>query len=272
MASMKKFVVYILLLIPVITLGQLFPKLPDFKGNIKNITERRYGKEIHASKKDSGVFKAKTFSGWEYTYQFENAKLVKRTNIMNGSINADYLYQYEEQGNRRIEREVIDDDVNGKKGDYIEYENFLNANGQIEKVNFWSFNAKDNSRELYLVEMDARYEKGKLMSYTRHTINGRGEMDSGESCTLFYDHSGRLLRLERKDVATGLKTVLYYYYNKRGYVNRFCIDYLVGLRNNQNTNRQDIHYKYDLRGNWIRRYWIADNKKRLEDRRKIKYS
>ena len=269
---MKKFVVYVLLLMPVIGWGQLFPKLPDFKGNIRNITERRYGKEMQAFKKDSGVFRAKTFSGWEYTYQFENAKLIKRTNKMNGAVNADYLYQHEELGNRRIEREVIDDNVNGKKGDYIEYENFINAQGQVEKVNFWSFNAKDNSRELYLVEMNTQYDKGKLVAYTRQTIKGNGEMDSGEKCTLFYDSYGRLLRMERKDIATDLKTVLYYYYNKRGFVNRFCIDYMVGLRNNQNTKRQDIHYKYDLRGNWTRRYWMADNKKRLEDRRKIKYS
>jgi hypothetical protein len=258
---------------PVIGWGQLFPKLPDFKGNIKKITERRYGKEIQASKKDSGIFKAKTFSGWEYTYQFENSKLVKKTNKINGKVNADYLYQREEQGNRRIEREVIEDNVNGKKGDYVEYENFINANGQVEKVNYWSFNAKDNSRELFLVEMDAQYDKeNKLTAYTRHTVKGNGDLDSGEKCTLFYGPSHRLLRLERKDVATGLKTILYYHYNKRGFVNRFSVDYMVGLRNNQNTNREDIHYKYDLRGNWIRRYWIADNKKRLEDRRKIKYS
>ena len=269
---MKKFVVYILLLMPVIALGQLFPKLPDFKGNIKKITERRYGKEMQAFKKDSGVFRPKTFSGWEYTYQFENSKLVKRTNKMDGHVKADYLYQREEQGNRNIEREVIQDTLKGTYGDYIEFENFTNARGQVEKVNFWSFTARKNSRELYLVEMDAEYKYGRLMAYTRHSVNEQGEMDSGEKCTLFYDGSGRLSRMERKDIVTDMKTILYYHYNRRGLVNRFSIDYLVGLRNNQNTQRENIYYKYDLRGNWIKRYWITDNNKRLEDKRKIKYS
>lgn len=269
---MKKFVIYILLLLPVVSFGQLFPKVPDLKGNIRKITERRYGKELNVYKKDSGVFRPKAFSGWEYVYQFENALLVKRTNTINGVVNADYLYERREVDNRRIEREIIQNANNGQKGDYIEYENFLNANGQVEKVNFWSFNARDNSRELYLVEMNARYVNGKLMGYTRHSIIDNGQMDSGEKCNLIYDNAGRLIRLERQDIVNGFKTILYYHYNRRGRVDRFSVDYLVGLRNDQNTNRQVINYKYDRRGNWVKRYWISDKNKRLEDKRKIKYS
>lgn len=269
---MKKFLIYILLLLPGFALGQLFPKLPDFTGKIKNVTERRYGKEMNAYKGDSAVFRPKAFSGWEYTYQFEDAKLVKKTNRVNGEINADYSYERQEAGNKRIEREVIQDSISGQKGDYIEYENFINAQGQVEKVNYWSFNARDKSRELFLVELNAEYENDKLMSYSRHTILENGDMDSGEKCSLFYDNSGHLIRMERKDMASNFKTVLYYYYNKKGLVNRFSIDYLVGLRNDQNTQRQDVHYKYDRQGNWIRRYWMTDNKRRLEDKRKIKYS
>ncbi|HEY3373346.1 MAG TPA: hypothetical protein VGK10_21055 [Prolixibacteraceae bacterium] len=269
---MKKFLAYILLLLPGFALGQLFPKLPDFRGHIQNVTERRYGKEMNATQKDSGVFKPKAFSGWEYFYQFENSKLAQRTSKMNGEVNANYLYQREELGNRRIEREILQDSLKGKKGDYIEYENFINERGEVERVNFWSYNARENRRDLFLVEMNAEYDHAKLMSYTRHVILANGDMDTGEKCSLFYDSSDRLVRMERKDIATGLNTILYYYYNKKGFVNRFSIDYLVGLRNDQNTQRQDIHYKYDRRGNWVKRYWVAENKKRLEDRRKIKYS
>jgi len=269
---MNKFVVYLLILMPGFALGQLFPRLPDFAGHIKKVTERRYGMEMNASKRDSGVFKPKTFSGWEYVYQFENAKLVSRISKINGEVNAYYLYQREVVGNRRIEREVIQNNGKGQKGDYIEYENFLNSDGQVEKVNFWSFNARDNSRELFLVEKNAEYNNGKLMAYTRHTVKEGGDLDTGEKCSLFYDVSENLNRIERQDIATNFKTVLYYNYNKRGRVNRFSIDYLVGLRNDQNTTRQDIYYKYDRHGNWIRRYWISDKKRRLEDKRKIKYN
>lgn len=269
---MKKFVVSILLLLPVLAFGQLFPRVPDFTGNIKTITERRYGKELNIYKKDSGVFRPKAFSGWEYVYQFENAKLVQRTNTINGEIKADYLYQREEVGNRKIEREIVQDDLNNQKGDYVEFENFINSQGQIEKVNYWAFTAKNNSRELFLVEMDARYVNGKLMGYTRHSITENGNLDSGEKCNLIYDNANRLIRMERKDTPSNFTTILYYQYNRRGFVSSFSIDYLVGLRNDQNTQRQVIHYKYDRHGNWVKRYWISENNRRLEDKRKIKYS
>ena len=269
---MNKFVVYILLLLPGYVFGQLFPRVPGFTGNIKKVTERRYGKEMNASKRDSGVFKPKTYSGWETIYHFEDSKLVNRISQLNGQVNADYLYQYKQVGNRRIDREIIQDNAKGQKGDYIEYENFINAEGQVEKVNFWSFNARENVRELFLVEMNAGYDNGKLMDYTRHSVKENEEMDSGEKCSLFYDPSERLVRMERQDIASNFKTILYYYYNKRGFLNRFSIDYLVGLRNDQNTQKHDVYYKYDRRGNWIRRYWISDKKRRLEDKRKIKYN
>lgn len=227
---------------------------------------------MNALKRDSGVFKPKTFSGWETIYQFENSKLVNRTSQLNGTVNADYQYQREQVGDIRTEREIIQDNAKGQKGDYIEYENFINAEGQVEKVNFWSFTAKENVRELFLVEMNAGYDKGKLMVYMRHSVKEDGEMDTGEKCSLFYDASDHLIRMERQDIASNFKTILYYYYNKRGFVNRFSIDYLVGLRNDQNTKKQDIYYKYDRQGNWTRRYWISDKKRRLEDKRKIKYS
>lgn len=269
---MKKFVLSILLLLPVLAFGQLFPKVPDFKGNIHKVTERRYGKELSVYKQDSGVFRPKAFSGWEYVYEFDKTLLVKRTNRINGVVNAHYLYQRQEIGNRKIEREIIQTNQFGQKGDYIEYENFINSQGQVEKVNFWSFNARDNSRELFLVEMNASYVNGRLMDYTRHMVTDNGEMDRGEQCSLIYDNAGRLVRMERHDAATGFKTILYYQYNRQGLVQRFSVDYLVGLRNDQNPHRQVINYRYDRRGNWVRRYWISDKNKRLEDKRKIKYS
>lgn len=269
---MKKTILYLFILLPAFAFGQLFPKVDDFRGKVSKITERRYGKELSTYKKDSGVFRPKAFSGWEYIYEFDkNSRLVKRTTRVNGVVDAAYTYEWEESPNRQIEREIIHDNINQHKGDYLEYENFLNGDGKIEKVNFWSYNARENKRELFLVEQDAQYEQDRLMSYTRHSVKEDGEMDEGELCSLAYDPSGRLIRMERKDIVSGFKTILYYNYNRRGRIIHYTIDYLVGLRNDQNTQKQDIYYKYDRRGNWTRRYWVADKKRRLEDKRKIKY-
>ena len=39
---MKNFLVYILLLLPFVTFGQLFPKVADFKGNIEKVVKPDY--------------------------------------------------------------------------------------------------------------------------------------------------------------------------------------------------------------------------------------
>jgi hypothetical protein len=271
--SMKKIAACILIFMPCWVFGQLFPKVPDFKGNIERVTEKRYGRIESSSKGDSGVFKPGKYSGWDYVYQFdENSNLVKGTNLYQGKVIADYAYQRDTIGNRRIERETILQNSENEIGDYVEYENFINQEGKIEKVNVWSFEARKNTKELFLVEMNAVYEKDKLNSFIRHNVNENGEMDTGEKCSLFYDNFGRLMRIERKDIELNLKTIIYYFYNKNGFVYRYSIDYLVGLRNDQNTQKQDIYYKYDRHGNWVKRYyWISEKKKELKSKRNIKY-
>ena len=269
---MKKFVTYILILLPGFAFGQLFPEVDYFKGNIEKITEKKYGKEAYVSKRDSDVFKPKAFSGWRYIYQFdENSKLVKRTNYNRSTVIADYLYQREQVENKKIEREIILKNPEGQEGDYTEYENFFNAEGQIEKVNFWAFTAKKNTRELFLVEMDAKYDNGRLLSFMRHNVKEDGSFDSGEKCELFYDFSGQLIRLERKNIELNLKTIIYYSHNSKGFINSYSIDYLVGLRNGQNNQKQDIYFNCDRYGNWVKKYLIYDNKKHLEAKRIIKY-
>ncbi|MBW8332553.1 MAG: hypothetical protein K0M40_11070 [Prolixibacteraceae bacterium] len=270
---MKKFAFYLLLLIPYLTSGQLFPKLADFNGDIEKITEKRYGKEVSSAKGDSGIFKPGKYSGWVDIYLFdENSKLVKKTSTFQKTIRAEYFYESNTIGNKKIVRETTGENQSGQAVEYIEYENITDSEGKIQEVGFWSFNQQKNKRELFLVEKDVKYNNDQLSSFTRYNINENGEPDSGEKCTLFYDSSGRLIRIERKDNITNFNTILYYQYNDRGFVNHFSIDYMVGLRNDQNKQQQENYFKYDKRGNWTKRYWIADGKKLLEARRKIKYS
>ena len=269
---MKKFVTYILLLLPSLVFGQLFPKVPDFRGNIERVTEKRFGKEVDVSKRDSGVFRPGKFSGWKYTYLFdEHSELAERTNSFQGKVNAAYLYRREKKGTKFIERELVKDTIQGIGGDYIEYENITDSIGRVKNVNFWSFNSERNFRELFLVEMYPEYENGNLTSFTRYNIKENGDILSREKCNLFYDASGRLIRTERKYIELNLKTVIYYSYNSRGLIDHCTISYLVGLRNDQNKQNQDIFYKYDSRGNWVKRFYLIDGKRKLEARRSIKY-
>lgn len=269
---MKKFVAYIFLLLPCIAFGQLFPNVPEFRGNIKKVTEKRYGKELNPTKKDSGVFKPGKYSGWKYTYLFDkNSKLVKRTNSFQNKMQTDYTYLRSKTGDRIIEQEIIQNDNKNQSGNMIEYENFTDSNGRITKVNFWSVDQKKNTRELFLVEMNADYKQGKLMSFTRHNVREKGEMDAGEKCELFYDSADRLMRIERNDIESDLKTVLYYTYNNNGFLDHYSVDFLVGLPVYGKNPKQDIYYKCDSRGNWVRKYWLSGTKKLVEAKRIIKY-
>jgi len=269
---MRKLVMYILMFIPVIALGELFPKVGDFRGNIEKVVEIRYGREVSNPKLFSGIYHPKFYSGWKYTYLFDqNSKLRQKTYTFQGKVTADFIYQSRTDGNRVIERETIADNFNGHEGDYTEVENLLDQQGRIEKVNFLTFNAKESKLGVYQTEQNPEYKDGKLIAFTRNQVNVDGEADSGETCHLYYNSAGKLIRTERKDQISGLKTVIEYFYNNKGLLSHYSVDFLMELQEIGKTQIQDIYFKYDNHGNWIRRYWKTENKKRLEAKRKINY-
>lgn len=269
---MKLIIISILSLLPGFAVAQLFPKTIDFHGNITKVTEKRYGKELNPAKKDSVVFKPGKYSGWKYTYFFdEKSKIVKQTNTFQDKIQSVYSYQRSKIGDRVIEREVIESGKNAEAGKAIEYENFTNTEGRIAKVNYWSVDTRKNTRSLFLTETDAEYKLGKLVSFTRHNVDDAGNLDAGEKCELFYDTSGRLIRIERKDIESDLKTVLDYTYNPKGFLDHYSVDFLVGLPIYVKNQIQEVYYKCDSHGNWVKKYWLADKKKLIEAKRIIKY-
>jgi YD repeat-containing protein len=269
---MKLIIISIIFLLPGFASAQLFPKIVDFHGNISMVTEKRYGKELSPTKKDSGLFKPGKYSGWKYTYLFdENSKIVKQTNTFQDKIQSVYTYQRSKIGDRMIEREIIENDKRGLDRNAIEYENFIDTDGRIVKVNYWSVDTQTNSRLLFLTELNAEYKLGKLISFIRHNIDETGKIDTGERCELYYDSAGRLIRIERKDIESNLKTVLDYTYNQRGFLDHYSVDFLVGIPVYGKNPKQDIYYKCDSQGNWIKKYWLTDKKKLVEAKRIIKY-
>lgn len=269
---MKNIFLSVFFLLPCLAWGQLFPKIADFHGNIVRITEKRFGKELNQTKRDSGIFKPGKYSGWKFTYFFDQeGRLSKRINLFENKPMTEYSYQRSKDGNRLLEREIIGSDRNTHGGECIEYENFVDPDGKIIKVNFWAIDQKKNTRELFLVEQNAEYDQGHLVSFTRHLVNEKGDIDTGETCRLIYDQNGRLVRIERKDIESELKTVLDYNYNRMGFLDHYSVDFMVGLPIYGKNPKQDIYYKCDKHGNWIRKYWLSNGKKLVEARRIIKY-
>ena len=269
---MRILITSLFLMFSVGSFGQLFPKLPEFRGNVEKVTEKQYGKEQIPTKKDSSVFKPGKYSGWKYTFLFdENSKLKSRKNSFRNNVLTEYTYQRNKIGDRNIEREIIERDNEGHAGDFVEYENFVDLDGRITKVNYWVGNHQKQTRELFMIEMNAVYKEGKLISFTRHNVNDAGVMDSGERCELFYDSANRIVRIERKDIESDLKTELSYSLNPNGFLDHYSIDLLVGLPVYGKNLTQNIYYKCDSHGNWVKKYTLADQEMIIEAKRKIKY-
>ena len=269
---MRTFFTTLFLLLSAVTFGQLFPKVADFHGNIVKVVERRYGKELIPTKKDSGVFKPGKYSGWKFEYFFdENSRLVRRVNTFKGKVYTEYAYQRINSGNFYTEKEIIKRDEFNPASESIEYENFTDENGRIASVNFWAIDRKRNARELFMVEKDPEYNQGRLTSFIRHSVDKQGNLDSGERVELFYDQAGRLIRIERKDINSEFKTVLNYTLTPNGFLDHYSVDFLVGLPIYGRNPKQDIYYKCDKQGNWVRKYWLAGDKRLMEAKRKIKY-
>jgi|GEM_PF-987296 len=271
--TMKIFIVWSILFLPCITFGQLFPKVPDFKGNIKQVVEKRYGKEGSFLNLFKAKYHPNEFSGWKYTYHFDkHTKLVSQTSSFNGKVIAEYLYQRDTMANRFVEREITSEKSTKSQGDYTEYENFIGPEGRVEKVNFWAFNSKECTRQLFMVEQNVEYRKNKLLAFTRQNIKAEGDTASAEKCILYYDSSDKLIRIERKDIETGFATILYYYYNNQGFIDHYSIDYLVGLSEYGKKNQtQEVYFECDRQGNWITMYRKSGKKNLLEAKRHIEY-
>jgi len=270
---MKKLAAILIILIPSLAFGQLFPKIPDFKGNIRELTEKRYGRQFDFFGLLKEMYLPGLHSGWTYTYQFDKkSKLIRKTDSYRGKIESEYSYQYDTISNRRIEREISSEKNKTNPGNYIEYENFIDSEGRIEKVISTAFNSKECSREIFLLEQNAEYESGRLAAFIRQNISPNGDAIGTEKCSLFYDSSGQIMRIERKDTDTGLTSILHYSYNEKGFIDHYSIDLLVGLEEyGTKSQSPEIYYDCDKYGNWIKMYWKFGEKPLLKAKRSIEY-
>ena len=268
---MKIIIIYFLIIIPCFAFGQLFPKVPEFKGNIKKVVEKRYGQEFNPWRKDSGSYKPGVFSGWKTTYLFdENSILTQRIVTFNGKINNVCSYLTKNEGNRKIVQEKTKDYLSDQKEYILEYENFMDEDGKIIKVNFREQISPESSKELFLFETNTKYNKSKLTEFTRYNVSD-GDTASGEKCLLNYDTAGRLKRLDRKDISSGFTTTIQYYYNGKGQLSHYSIDLLSEIQEYGRKQIQDIYFKYDTRGNWTRMFRKSGKKNVLEAKRSIRY-
>lgn len=269
---MKIFTVYLLLLIPCLAFGQLFPKIPDFNGNVKKVIEKRYGKELPTVRSDSGAFKPGAYSGWKYLYLFnEKGELQKRISTFQGRARMMSSYETQKSANKIIKREITRNPATGKVESMVQYENTTDEKNRIIKADYRVQSAPDKPLELVLFETDAKYRDKQLISFLRHDIRLNGDTASAELCTLKYNNRGNPELLIRKDLSSGISTTIRYYYNGAGWIDHYSIDLMSEIREYGREQIQEIYFKCDRHGNWTRMYWKSGEKKLLEAKRIIRY-
>jgi len=262
----------ILLLIPCLSFGQLFPKVPDFNGKVKKVIEKRYGKELAIMRKDSGVFKPGTYSGWKYIYLFNSqSELRKRSSLFHGKVKSETIFQTKKSNGIIVKREITRDFQGSRKVSTIEYENFTDKQGRITRTNVRNQSAADQPKELVLIETAAEYNQNKLISFMRHSITFEGDSSSGEKCTLIYSPKGQLEQILRKDISSGFSTSIRYFYNTKGWIDHYSIDLMAEIQEYGREQIQEIYFKCDRHGNWTRMYWKSGKTKQLEAKRTIRY-
>ena len=269
---MRKFLTSLFFILPCFVFGQLFPELPKVQGKVARITEYQMGKEIRNHRFPESIFKPKINSGWKYTYIFDkNANLVKKISSSLNKIETNYSYTRKTVDDRLIVRETNTATQKEHPDDYVEYENFLNKEKLVLKVNFWDFNGTNKKWGIYQVEQNAEYEKGRLMAFTRYQVDDSGNFSSGERFNLRYNALGKIDQIERINLASGFRTVMNYSYNNHGWIEKSTIDLLTDVQEYKKTQLQEITYKCDREGNWIKRYMETGTKTNLDATRKITY-
>lgn len=269
---MKRFCTYIFVLFPLISFGQLFPKIADFRGDLKMVVEKMYGKDDKNSENKEFTLQHKSFSGEKNIYLFDaESNLISKTKIVDGKVDRIVLFQNEKENGRNIVKEYIAESATGDMGDYLEYVNFHDLSNRIARSEWWMYNSKEKSRILYLVEYDPVYSNGLLMSFVRFGLNELQDTINREKISLRYDVSGNLEKIARKDLSSGLTSEIYLQYDKKGFLNQYSFDFLVEIQQYNKAQPQDVYYKTDRYGNWTRKYLIFNQKYTLQTKRRIRY-
>ncbi len=288
----------LIILIPTISFGQLFPSISDFNGEIERVVEKRYGKEVYLFNRLTGIYMPRCYSGWKYVYHLDtNARLIRRTNFFKGKVQADYIYKFDSTEKVIHKREIVNDTVTNHNGDYIEDEFLLDSEGKIEKVNIWSFKSTDSLKKIIAVEKDVQYDSlNNIISFYRTSYDRNGNEINGNLYVIFYDSKSRVAKVEEK--AIGTKPILVetenngktfkdipisepellkewiYHYDPKGLLISYTLKHYGELHKSDSNGGKDykLFFKYDDKNNWIKTYHqLGNSRKRLIAKRRIEY-
>ncbi len=295
----KTLIIYILLIFPVLSYGQLNPTFKDYNGKVDKIVVKDFGLDIEINTLFGKYYTfhiPRIYSGWKDIYFFDS--------IGNIAVEKHYIKRkltksiYQKKG--AFKNEIIEKTpsyINIFK-DFDEYEYLVDSLGRISKVKYWVY-LSDSVKRLEMVDEYTKYEGSRLITFTRYSMNlfnFNMDFQNYEVYKIKYDTLGRLASFERwesipynnfidsdtnftisnikKDSISYLHEHFMYSYNSKGFIIKEkddFFDYSSDFKN-KTIKSYSFYYKYDKQGNWIKMYSQFNNgKKGLETKRKIKY-
>lgn len=289
-------------IIPLRVNGQLFPETEKLQGKVSSIKEKYY---VRTTYNFLGIrifpyklgYRPKAFSGWKYEYYYDDHnKLIKELRTKRGKLALEYIHSEDTLGGRILKRETYLRCQNVEEiGNYSEYESLIGPENLINRVNYWSNQAKSDNKELYIIESNTLYNNGLLSYYTREGVRSDGSIYHLQTYKIYYDTLNRVSLIEEwndgfklkemeaplsgttseiiADTTMMVRKVWRFIYNLNGQLEASLFEYV----NNPDTRYGDfknyeLSYLYDKQGNWIERYRkYDDSERRLEAKRKIVY-
>lgn len=247
----------LLILFPSLLVGQelqtAFPSLLPVTNEVTEIKQRSFNRGFWPS-------------GWKSLYLYEHGRLVRQINHFRGELRMDETYEYIESANSLRIKHIYTD-----KEDYALTFNYFNDRDELIKSELF-FDQDTLSPQWLCHNFQFDSLRGVVnFEQTRYYPESR---QSTECYELKFQNNRLLERLTLDSCNTVTKRESIEFRDNRTAFQ--IIDHMnpevvvVGGRSEQGIQR--YLYKLDKRGNWIKRYYVtANGRKILEIKRKIKY-
>ena len=251
---MKNCLVIILVCISQAVSGQSFYDLLTVTSDVVLITQINY----------NGALKR---SGWKSLYSYEEGNLAKQVNYYKGDLRLNEHYDYE----KSKDSVIIKQHSIGGQGYFITKEYYSNNGKLTKKKVFLDRNlTKPNSIfHSYVYDSTDRLISFKITHYW-----GRAR-DARTDCTIL-KYTDNTITIQRLDSCHHIRQTETNTFDSKGNLVKRVIDahdpnaHVSGGRSENGI--QHYHFKYDKRGNWVKRYYVTSKgKKILEIKRRVRY-
>jgi YD repeat-containing protein len=238
----------------------MFQDFDSIKGNPERIVETTYGRF-----KRKGGFSSSKLSKWKTTYYFsEENRIIRQSNTFKRKKRGEWIFKYDEQGNRVAEVMHHGD----KKGLITKKDIEYDSMGRILSIHEYSTNG-----ELWYSKQDFNYSSGgDTVQYTEVFHGGVDQDKRVYRQEEVLDSIKRMIQKSYFDSEGTLMTQWRFTYDKYSNLKSW---YWQG-RDSQDgsftqSEEQVFDYEYDEYGNWIIKYKLEAQKRIPLVKRKIKY-